>query len=455
MQDNSPNPIEKHFKSIHYPVSQFIRAQTTASAMLLLATLVALWWANSGYASTYQHLVHKPIGIILGDTNLQASLKHVINDGLMVIFFFMLGLEIKRELIAGDLADSQSRRMLVLCALGGMAFPALIYAALNWSQPSVVGWGIPMATDTAFALGVLMLVRKYIPTSLLAFIVGLAIVDDIGALLVIAVFYTDQISLLHFFSAVGLVLLLTMANLAGIRKPMFYILVGLFVWWFMLKSGVHATLAGVLIALTVPARPKDAPEKIINKAKDVIEEIRQDKPEIDVLSNKRHHQKVTALGEVAERASTPLRRWEDALELPVALIIVPLFALINAGIPINIAAIEESVLAPTGLGIILGLVLGKFIGISGASYLATRLNIGQLPVGMNFQHIIGVSFIAGIGFTMSTFIATLGFENQPENLLIAKMSIMLGSVVAAFLGALFLFANGKRSNKAKPASATE
>ena len=253
--------MQRGLENIHYPFSNFIRAQITSSLVLLIATIVALWWANSVYSSTYLNLIHTPIGFFLGEFELRASLKHIINDGLMVIFFFLLGLEIKREVLAGDLARADNRRMLIICAIGGMVCPAVIYSLFNWSLDSQIGWGIPMATDTAFALGVLTVVRKHIPVSLLAFIVGLAIVDDIGAILVIAIFYTQEISVMHLSSAFSLIAFLALANYSGVRSTNFYILVGVAVWWAMLKSGVHPTVAGVLIALTVPARPKLASEE--------------------------------------------------------------------------------------------------------------------------------------------------------------------------------------------------
>jgi len=215
MTDDTNNLLQRGLQNIHPPFSSFIRAQTTSSLFLLIATVVALWWANSDYSSTYQNLTHTPIGFFLGDFELQASLKHIINDGLMVIFFFLIGLEIKREVLAGDLAFSENRRMLILCAVGGMVCPAVIYSLFNWSLDSQIGWGIPMATDTAFALGVLTLVRKHIPTSLLAFIVGLAIVDDVGAILVIALFYTQDISVTFLLISFALIAFLALANYAG------------------------------------------------------------------------------------------------------------------------------------------------------------------------------------------------------------------------------------------------
>jgi NhaA family Na+:H+ antiporter len=438
MTDDSKNVLQRGIENIQDPFSSFIRAQTTTSWALLLAIVLALWWANSDYSSTYQNLKHTQVGFFLGDIKLQASLKHIINDGLMVIFFFLLGLEIKREILAGDLARIENRRMLMLCAVGGMICPAAIYLAFNWSLDSDIGWGIPIATDTAIALGVLASIRKHIPGSLLAFLVGLAIVDDVGAILVIALFYAEDVSMVFLLSSFALIAFLALGNYAGIRQRYFYIFVGIAAWWMMLKSGVHPTLAGVAIAFTVPARPKLTSEKLLVSAKARISALQKKSKPVDALGSGLDHEDMLEVRDLAEHASTPLRRWEDALELPVALIILPLFVLANAGIPVSIPTFGESLQNPVGLGIITGLVFGKFIGISGACWLGLRYNIGRLPEGVNFQHIIGASFIAGIGFTMSTFIATLGFDAQPEHLQSAKSSILVASLLSAILGVLYL-----------------
>ncbi|MFT5013246.1 MAG: NhaA family Na+:H+ antiporter [Patiriisocius sp.] len=449
MTNDSKNILQRGLENMHAPFSGFIRAQTTSSMLLLLSTVVALWWANSVYSSTYLNLVHTPVGLFLGDFELRASLKHIINDGLMVIFFLLLGLEIKREVLAGDLSQPENRRMLIFCAIGGMVCPAVIYSLFNGSLDSQIGWGIPMATDTAFALGVLTIVRKHIPTSLLAFIVGIAIVDDIGAILVIAIFYTQEISAIYLSSAIALLALLAIANYASVRQPLFYIIIGVAIWWMMLKSGVHTTVAGVAIALMVPARPKLTSEKLLGKAKSTINTMQKKTKEVDVLGSKQDHEQLLKVSKLAERAGTPLRRWEDALDLPVALFILPLFALVNAGVVFSFSSFIDSLQQPVGLGIITGLVLGKFIGISGACWLGLRYKIGRLPAGVNLQHVIGVSLIAGIGFTMSTFIATLGFDGQAEHLHNAKTSILFASVLSALLGVIYLrLIASKQPNKA-------
>jgi NhaA family Na+:H+ antiporter len=452
MDSESKNILQRSLEYMHEPFSSFIRAQTTSSLFLLLSTIVALWWANSVYSSTYINLVHTPIGVFLGDFEFRASLKHIINDGLMVVFFLLLGLEIKREVLSGDLAQPENRRMLIFCAIGGMVVPALIYSLYNWGLDTQIGWGIPMATDTAFALGVLTIVRKHVPVSLLAFIVGLAIVDDVGAILVIALFYTQEISVIHLSSAFALIGFLAAANYAGVRQPIFYITIGFASWWMMLMSGVHATVAGVAIALTVPARSKLGSGESLDKAKKTIISMQKEIDDVDALGSSQDHKQVLEIRDLAENAGTPLRRWEDVLHLPVALFILPLFALINAGVVFDFNLFIDSLRHPVGLGIITGLVVGKFIGISGACWLGLHYKIGSLPKGVNIQHVIGASLIAGIGFTMSTFIATVGFDGQPEYLHNAKTSILVASIISAILGVLYLRMNtskqGKNPNKA-------
>jgi len=447
MTDDSKNLLQRGLENISDPFSNFIRAQTTVSWFLFLATVIALWWANSNYASTYQNLTQTPIGFFLGDFKLFTSLKYLINDGIMVIFFYLLGLEIKREVLVGDLARAENRRMLILCAAGGMLCPAAIYLFFNWSLDSNIGWGIPIATDTAFALGVITMVRKLIPGSLLAFLVGLAIVDDVGAILVIALFYAENVSLFYLLGAFALVAFLALGNYAGVHQTSFYFIVGIIAWWMMLQSGVHPTLAGVAIALTVPARPKLESEKLLIKAKRILSSMQKKTKPVDVLGSRTDHEHLLEVRDLAERAGTPLRRWEDALELPVALIILPLFVLVNAGIPFSFAKFTESLQDPVGLGIIVGLVLGKCIGISGACWLGLRYKVGCLPRKVNFQHVIGVSLIAGIGFTMSTFIATLGFDSQPTYLQTAKSSILVASLLSAALGLFYIRLIATRKQK--------
>lgn len=438
MTDDHPNALNRGLDYIHKPYLNFIRGQKASSLLLLLATVAALWGANSGYFTLYQDMIFTPIGVYFGSFRTEGSLNHIMNDGLMVIFFFLIGLEIKREVLSGDLVLAANRNMLVFCAFGGMIIPALVYSVFNWSLDSQVGAGVPMATDTAFALGVLTLVRKHIPHGLVAFIVGLAIVDDIGAILVIAIFYTQDISIMYLAGAFVSLALMLLANHAGIRQPLFYIMFGILVWWLIFRSGVHPTFAGVVIAMTVPARPKSGTKESINHVKFLLNKLgrRKDK-EIDVLASRTDHNQMLEVRDLAESATTPLRRWEDALQIPVALFILPLFAFTNAGINMNLSTILDVFKDPVGLGIVSGLILGKFIGISGACWLGLRFKFGRLPDGLDIRHVIGASLIAGIGFTMSTFIATLGFDLQPENLHLAKTSIIVTSILASVFALVY------------------
>tara|TARA_R110000772_G_scaffold156823_6_gene268071 strand:- start:612 stop:1967 length:1356 start_codon:yes stop_codon:yes gene_type:complete len=439
MVDSSNNPLQRGLENIQAPFSKFIRAQTSSSIFMLVAAIAALWWANSAYSSFYQNLLATHLGIFFEEIKLEASLKHIVNDGLMVLFFFLIGLEIKRELLSGDLAKPASRYMLILCALGGMLCPAAIYLVINWSLDSKMGWGIPMATDAAFALGALALMKKRLPASLFAFVVGLAIVDDIGAILVIAFFYTQEINLFYLMFSLVLIMSLGLANYANIQHPLVYIIIGIPASWLMYQSGVHPTFAGILIAMTVPASPKKSAMKMLAKAKEKIDEIQKSDEAIDPLGSRQHHKKLVAVRDYSESASVPLRRWEDALDLPISLLVLPLFALLNAGLPLSLDTLAESVKSPIGMGILGGLIFGKVLGVSGACWIALHFKIGELPEGLNFKYVLGASFITGIGFTMSTFISTLGFDAQPAYLQLAKTAIIVASIIAAFMGLMILW----------------
>lgn len=443
MRDDGPSGLERQLDRIGKPFSNFVGAQTTASLILLAATLGALLWANSNQASHYYGLLKMPFGVIFGHTYFAAILKSWINDGLMALFLFLLGLEIKREFLAGDLVEPKLRHMVMLCALGGMVVPALLFAVFNRTSPDIAGWGIPTATDTAFALGMLALLGRRVPPSLIVFIVGLAIIDDLGAILVLALFYTQHLNLMPLLAAAAVIGLMALANYAGIRHPAPYVIGGLVTWYAMLNSGVHATLAGVAVAMTVPARPKSPPRSLLRQAKYAIQAVQTAEKPIDVLGDKQQHDLIQDVKVFAEHASTPLRRWEQALQLPVALLVLPLFALFNAGIPVNRAALLQVVTHPVGIGILVGLLLGKCVGISGMCWAALRFGIGALPQGVRYAHVVGASLIAGMGFTMSTFIAARGFDAEPQLLEIAKTSILLASLAAAASGSFVLYWLGR------------
>jgi NhaA family Na+:H+ antiporter len=442
-------PWEKAFDRIITPFEEFIHRQTTSGLILMGAALVALLLANSALAPVYQSVVNLYAGVTVGDWSLRLTLQHWVNDGLMALFFFVVGLELKREFLVGELAKPRQAVLPIAAALGGMVVPALCYLVLNPEGAGLRGWGIPMATDIAFAIGVLVLLAKRVPPALITFLVALAIVDDLGAVLVIAVFYTADIVELWLLVAVGVLALLVFLNLAGIRRTLPYFILAVFLWYALLQSGVHATLAGVLGAFTVPARQKYDPEAFSKRVKTLLARFDSSYAEDrNILLNDKLHAVVRTMENGILRVQPPLLRLEHAWHLPVSLLVIPIFALFNAGIPLSVATLGEALAHPVALGIGLGLVFGKFAGITGVSWLVLKLGIGQLPEGVRFSQIAGVSFLGGIGFTMAIFISELGFAGQAELLLMAKMGILLASLVAGVIGALWLYLCSRRQDAA-------
>jgi NhaA family Na+:H+ antiporter len=438
--DSARTPLERGVERVISPLQAFIRDQTTASVLLVLCTLIALAVANSPLAQHYEALIGTKAGLVFGDWTLRMSLQHWVNEGLMSLFFFVLGLEIKREILVGELKDARQSLPVIAAAMGGMLIPASIYYVINTANGAVHGWGIPMATDTAFAVGVLALLRRHIPPTLTIFLTALAIIDDLGAILVIAVFYTENLSMSHLGAAAALLAILAVLNAAGTRRPVVYITGGGLVWFAMLGSGVHATVAGVLVAMTVPARPRSGPGWFVRQTRKLLQEFQEieKRSERPILGEERQHAVVESLQETAKEASTPLRRWERFLEYPVLLLIMPVFALTNAGIPIDPASLPAMWQDPLSLGIVLGLVLGKSIGITLMGWLALYLGLGRLPQDMTLGHLAGIGLLGGMGFTMSIFIANLSFGADTTGLVIAKTAILLASLLAGISGYLWL-----------------
>ena len=431
-------PWEKAFKKVSTPFEEFLHAQTTTGLILIVMTIIALLLANTSLYETYAHFFHMNIDFNVGSWALSHSLHHWINDGLMAIFFFLIGLEIKSEITAGELSNLKVAILPILAAIGGMVFPALIYTSLNYGTAGSAGWGIPMATDIAFAISALVLLGKRVPTALVTFLVALAIVDDLGAVIVIALFYTDTINMMALGLA-GLMFAVMLAfNRFGIHMILPYFVVGLLMWFFMLESGVHATIAGVLAALAIPSTPKRVPSTLTKKAKDLLDEYEK----YPVNENYQiHEEQKRILSEIKHKiyeVETPAARLEHNLHLPVALIIIPIFALANAGIKIDFSSIGTTIVEPVSLGIILGLIFGKVIGIFGVSYVAVKLKIAQLPKDSSMSQVFGVAFLGGIGFTMSIFVADLAFVNSPELILQAKIGILSASLFSALFGYLWL-----------------
>lgn len=419
------------------PFQLFAQRQASGGLVLLSFGIVALAWANSPWAGTYGQMLDVPLGISVAEQALRLDLRHWINDGLMAIFFFGVGLEIKREFLVGELAERRKAVLPIVAAVGGMVVPALIYAAFNFNSAGAHGWGIPMATDIAFALGALAVLGSRIADALKVFLVALAIVDDLGALLVIAIFYTAAIDWLGVALIVALLLALCVANRFGARRGSVYLLLGVGLWAAFFMSGLHATLAGVLTALFVPARVKIVPgalPQVIRRGADNIEAQALDN-EPDAMDPDRVAI-VGAIGRGLDAATAPLQRFEHSVQPWVTYGILPIFGLFNAGVAID-AAVLGALPTAVPLGIMLGLVLGKSVGISLASWVAVKAGLAELPDGSTWRHLIGTAFLAGIGFTMALFISRLAFADSPFERE-AQLAILIGSLLAAAIGIAIL-----------------
>lgn len=419
------------------PFQLFAQRQASGGLVLLGCAILALAWANSPYAGAYGRMLSVPLGISFGEQVLRLDLRHWINDGLMAIFFFGVGLEIKREFLVGELAERRKAMLPIVAAVGGMVVPALIYAGFNFNGAGARGWGIPMATDIAFALGALAVLGSRIPEALKVFLVALAIVDDLGALLVIAIFYTASIEWRGIALIVALLLALWVANRFGARRGSIYLLLGLGLWAAFFISGLHATLAGVLTALFVPARVKIVPSAlphIIRRGADDIEAQALDN-EPDAMDPDRVAI-IGAIGGSLDAATAPLQRFEHMVQPWVTYGILPAFGLFNAGVAID-AMVLRTLPTAVPLGIMVGLVLGKSVGIGLASWLAVKTGLAALPEGSTWRHLIGTAFLAGIGFTMALFISGLAFAGthfERE----AQLAILIGSLLAAAVGVAIL-----------------
>jgi len=422
-------PVER----IVRPFQDFADKQSSGGILLIAATVIALAWANSPWSESYAALWHTKLTVGVGDFSITKDLTHWINDGLMALFFLVIGLEIKREVLVGELSSARSAVLPVAAALGGAVVPALIYLAINAGTEGSAGWGIPMATDIAFALGVLALLGRRAPTTLKVFLTALAIADDIVAVLVIALFYTSEISWEAL--GVGAVFLaaLIVANLLGVGRTLVYAVLGAGLWLCFLLSGVHATIAGGLLALTIPAISFINPEAFLERSRCVLDRFEKagEKGE-NVLSNEERQAALHALNHAAYKLEPPLHELEHALHPWVVFAIMPLFALANAGVPLG-GDIVGALTSPVALGIVAGLVVGKQLGITLFAWLAVKSGVSDLPEGIGWRHVYGVGWLAGIGFTMSLFITDLAFS---EGSLVeaAKLGILCASLIAGVVG---------------------
>jgi NhaA family Na+:H+ antiporter len=422
------------------PFQEFAQAESAGGILLLVCTAIALVWANSPWSDSYFRLWERRVAIGGATVGLTETLHHWINDGLMAVFFFLVGLEIKRELLVGELASIRQAALPIAAAAGGMVVPAVLYSVLNAGRPGAPGWGIPMATDIAFALGILALLGNRVPMSLKVFLAALAIIDDIGAVLIIALFYTTGVSWGHLAVAGAVLAALAFCNAGGVRHPVVYAMGGVALWVAFLKSGVHATVAGVALAMTIPSRTRIDPGEFLDRVRTSANDFeRACGPATNTLTNGAQQGAIAAIEDACEGAQAPLVRLEHGLHAAVAFGIVPLFALANAGVRIG-SDVGSALANPVSLGVMLGLLLGKPVGIMLASWLAVWASVGVLPSGTSWRAIHGVSLLAGIGFTMSLFIAALAFPASPLQDS-AKLGILAASFVAAVLGWLLLRAS--------------
>ena len=420
----------KTIKRLLSPFEQFVHSESAGGLALIAASLVAFAWANSPWAPGYFALREISLGIGFGDWRLEKPLLLWVNDGLMAFFFFLVGLEIKREVLVGELSAPRDAVLAVVAALGGIVVPAAIYATINWDGEGIRGWGVPMATDIAFALGIMALLGDRVPLSLKVFLTALAIVDDLGAVLVIALFYTGGIDTLSLVVALGALALAFAYGRLGGRNLKVLAFFGIVMWFFVLQSGVHATVAGVLLALATPIGRRIPPENLRDELRAGLERGEFEEVEVKVANLKR------VLGNV----QSPLHRLEHLLHPWVAFLVLPVFALLNAGVALGSGG---GLFEPVALGALLGLLLGKPLGVLSFSWLAIRIGIASLPEGVGWRGMAGAGLLAGIGFTMSLFVGSLAFEGSEELLDQAKLGVMAASVVAAALGLALL---GRRAS---------
>jgi NhaA family Na+:H+ antiporter len=436
------------------PFSEFTHNAAAGGLILLFCAIVALLWANSPWGEGYEHLVHEHFGLFFGNPkdaggplwNFDYPLHYWINDGLMAIFFFVVGLEIKREVLVGELSGFRKALLPIGAAFGGMIAPAAVFSFINWNNAEAMrGWAIPTATDIAFAVGVMALLGKRVPEGLKVFLVALAIADDLGAVLVIAIFYTEQIFWGYLWVGLFVFLLLAMSNYFGFRSALLYGVLTTCLWYCFLKSGIHATLAGVVAAMTVPTRVGLDPRHLPGQARALVERLEQQFAEKGIMgAGMVHTGQFKTLRELRDKtrdAKSPLQRFEHALHPWVTFGIVPIFALFNAGVILNreaihaISSFDPRAIAP---GVTLGLILGKQVGVFTASWLLVKTGVATLPSGVGWRELYGAAWLTGMGFTMSLFISGLAYKDVALHNE-AKMGILLGSLIAGVIGFLFLY----------------
>ncbi len=441
---SSKSPVDK---LVIEPIQRFINNSTMSGIVLFSSALLAVIISNSPWSDEFHHFWEHEFSIGFDEHVISKSLHHWINDGLMAVFFFVVGLELKREIIAGELRDPKNAVMPIIAAIGGMLVPALLYYFFNTSGDTAKGWGVPMATDIAFALGVLYLLGDKVPLSLKIFLTALAIVDDIGAVLVIAFFYTSDINMISLATGGVVFVILVLSNILGVRNTLYYGVMGIAgLWLAFLMSGVHATIAAVIAAMTIPANVKISKKEYLAGMKNLINVYRDENTTDEPTVTQRELHIIEDIRGFSKKALTPLQRLEHRMHPLVAFIIMPIFALSNAGVTFT-GNFWEQLANPVFMGIFVGLLLGKVLGVFGFMSVLLKLKLVKMPKGMNNLHLLGAGFLAAIGFTMSLFISELAFENK-EYIEQAKMGVLFASVIASFAGYYLIRLANKKEERA-------
>jgi len=415
-------------KSIVTTFQEFFQSSTSAGVVIIACMALALAWINSPFSASYHALLATPLNITVDTFQLDFTIEHFVNDGLMVVFFLVVGLEIKRELLIGELSSRKKAMLPIIAAVSGMVVPGFIYAIFNVGTPAIRGWAVPVATDIAFALGILALFGNRVPLGLKIFLAALAIVDDLFSVVVIALFYTSTLHIASLMWAAVIVVILIIGNRSSVHSLWFYALAGIALWLCFLSSGVHPTIGGVVLAICIPSRSRINQRSFLQRTRELVNRI--------VAREEEQHDAVHALESLCERVQSPLHRIEHSLQPWVAFGIMPLFALVNAGVAFN-SSVVTHLISPISLGIILGLFLGKQLGVSFAVWLSVRLHWAELPANVTMRNIYAVSILCGIGFTMALFVAHLAFTSN-EDLEVAKLSILVGSFISAIVGSILL-----------------
>lgn len=447
-------PLEPVFNRILSPFERFARREMAGGIVLIGATIFTLLLTQSSYGEAFQHFWERRFAVALSPGwSLDRSLHEWVNEGLMALFFLLVGLELKREMLVGELSSVKKAALPIIAAAGGMLFPALIYLAFAFGTPAAHGWGIPTATDIAFAIGILVLLSWRVPKNLIIFLTALAIADDLGAVLIIALFYTSDLNFSVLWAAGGAFVALMLLNRGGIRRPLPYWIIGIGLWYALLLSGVHSTIAGVLLAFTIPARASCTASNFNLRIHEIQQAFEAETHNSSTPNNALENHRLAALAQdteaLAESVQSPQQRIEHALHPWVTFLVIPLFAMSNAGIDFSKLSFGSAMSSSVTLGVLFGLVLGKFIGISLFSWIGVKLGVCGLPSGVGWRHLLGAAWLAGIGFTMSLFISQLSFTDRAlvEE---AKLGILLASAISALIGLTWLYACGnKRTDESR------